>query len=378
MTGAIVLAAGGTGGHLFPAQALARELGRRGHGIAVFTDRRGAAYADSFEAAEVVSITSATPSGRGPIGKLAAVVMIGVGALQARRALRRVKARVVVGFGGYPSLPTLLAAPGMKARIVLHEQNAFLGRVNRLMVAKAQALALSFEKTAGFRAGPKLRVVTTGNPVRDQMRALARRGYQAPAATDAFRLLVFGGSQGARRFGEVVPAAVRQLSDELRGRLQVVQQCRAEDGDEIAAAYHELGIEADVRSFFDELPRLLGQAHLVVARAGAGTVSELAVAGRPALLTPYPFATDDHQTANAEVLAGAGGAVLLPEGKLTPEELAARIESLARRPDVLARMAERATDIGRPDAAERLADLVVALANSGASSRDAPAGRAAA
>ncbi len=378
MSGTIAIAAGGTGGHLFPAQALARELGRRGGSVAVVTDRRGAAYAASFGEVAVFTVKSATPAGRGIVGKLLAGATIAAGAMQARRLLRRLRARVVVGFGGYPSLPTLLAAPGMKARVVLHEQNAVLGRVNRLMVSRAHTLALSFEETKGIRAGAGPRVITTGNPVRDEVRALRRHGFEAPTPEGAFHLLVFGGSQGARHFSEVVPAAVGQLSEGLRARLRVVQQCRTEDVDRVADAYAGIGVEAVVQSFFDELPELLGAAHLVIARAGAGTVSELAVAGRPALLSPYRFATDDHQTANAEVLAADGGAVLLPEDRFTAEELAARLESLARRPDVLARMAERVGAVGRPDAVERLADLVVALANGERPEAGARTGRAAA
>ena len=306
---------------------------------------------------------SATPSGRGALGTLAAGATIASGALQARRLLRRLEARVVIGFGGYPSLPTLLAAPGMGTRIVLHEQNAVLGRVNRMMLRKAHVLALSFAETAGVTARPDLAVVTTGNPVRPAVLAERANAYRAPDADGPLNLLVFGGSQGARLFGRVLPAALRRLDEGLRHRLSVVQQARPEDEGQVAAAYRELGIEAEVRTFFDDLPRRIAQAHLVIARAGAGSVSELAAIGRPSLLVPYAHAMDDHQMANARALTTGGGAALLVEERFTPEELSARIESLALRPDVLARMAERARGVGRPDAVAALADLVEPLVN---------------
>lgn len=378
MSGAIVIAAGGTGGHLFPAEALATELLARGRRAALITDPRAAAIEAGGSEIERHIVRSATPSGRGPLGKLAAGASIATGALQARRLLRRLEARVVVGFGGYPSLPTLLAAPGMGASLVLHEQNAVLGRVNRLMLRKANVLALSFEDTAFVRPSHRLRIVTTGNPVRPEVLAQRARAYAPPPADDRFRLLVFGGSQGAHLFAAVVPAAIGRLPDELRRRLWIVQQARPEDGDGVVRAYRALGVDAEVRSFFDELPELLGSAHLVIARAGAGTVAELAAVGRPALLVPFARAMDDHQTANAHALAAAGGAAVLSEDKFTAEELAARLHSLLQRPDVLTRMAGQARAVGRPEAARELADLVEALANGGCAGGEPQARRVAA
>ena len=363
MSGRIIIAAGGTGGHLYPAEALAHELVARSQSVVLATDDRGARFSDSFGGIDVFTIRSASPTGRGAIGAIAAGATIATGAIQARRLLRRLNASIVVGFGGYPSLPTLLAAPGMGARVVLHEQNAVLGRVNRLMLRKSDLVALSFAGTEGLLAAPEVRAVVTGNPVRAAVRREREHPYGVPGSDTTFQLLVFGGSQGAKLFSEVVPNAVRRLSDELRQRLRIIQQCRPEDGDRVAASYRDIGVDADVQSFFDDLPRLIGAAHLVIARSGAGTVSELAVAGRPSLLVPYNFATDNHQTANAKALIGSGGAALIAEDKFTPAELAARIDSLARRPDVLQRMAERARAVGQPDAAVRLADLVLSLAN---------------
>jgi len=378
MSGAIVIAAGGTGGHLFPAQALAAELVRRGRRVALLTDPRAAAYESGADAIERHVVRSATPSGRSAFGKLAAGASIATGALQARRLLRRLGTRVVVGFGGYPSLPTLLAAPGMGASVVLHEQNAVLGRVNRMMLGKAKLLALSFEETDLGRAAPGLRIVATGNPVRAEVLAQRAHDYAPPQGGEPFRLLVFGGSQGARLFAAVVPTAIRRLPEALRRRLQVIQQARPEDGDAVVRDYRALDVSAEVRSFFDEMPRLMGAAHLVISRAGAGTVAELAAVGRPALLVPYARAMDDHQSANARALANGGGAAVLAEARFTAEELAARLESLLQRPDVLARMAERARALGRPEAAAALADLVEALANGGHSDGSLQTRRAAA
>ena len=363
MSMAIAIGAGGTGGHLFPAQALARELVARGHRVTLLTDARGAAYDAPSGAIDILTVRSATPSGRGVFGKLGAGMAIAAGCLQARRMLRRLGAEIVVGFGGYPSLPTVLAAPGMGARVVLHEQNAVLGRVNRLLLPKADAVALSFELASPPSGRPELKPVVTGNPVRAEVLAACGVPYAAAGPEGVFRLLVFGGSQGARLSGDVVPRAIGQLSSEFKARLEITQQCRSEDGDAVRAAYRELGLKADVREFFPELPELLGNTHLVIARSGAGTVSELAAVGRPALLTPYAFAMDDHQTANAKALSNGGGAVLLPEDRFSAEELGARLESLARRPDVLSRMAQRAAEVGRPDAVARLADRVLDWAN---------------
>ena len=364
MSRPIVIAAGGTGGHLFPARALAGVLARAGRATALVTDVRGATWAADFAEAgtSVHVIRAASPTGRGPFGALLAGVQIAIGALQARRLLRRLRAPVVVGFGGYPSLPTALAARGAGAAVVLHEQNAVLGRVNRLLQGRARALALSFEKTLGVVDVATRRLIVTGNPVRAEFAEIGEAGYRPPEPDGSLELLVFGGSQGARRFAEVVPEALARLDDETRGRLNLVQQARTEDEEPLRARYRELGIRAEVRGFFDDMGARIAAAHLVVARAGAGTLAELTVAGRPAILVPYPHATDDHQSYNAAAMAEAGGAVVYNDGEISAEELAARIESLGRRPDVLARMAERSRSLGRDEAADTLASVVRDLA----------------
>lgn len=366
MSRPLLLAAGGTGGHVFPAAALARELAARGREVALATDERGERYEEIFAGFPVHRVASATPTGRDLLGRGAAVASIARGVLQARRLFRRLRPAAAIGFGGYPSLPTMMAALG-RMPTAIHEQNAVLGRVNRLVAPRAQAIALSFADTAGLDAQAKAKAVLTGNPVRPEVTALPP--YEP--ATDEFRLLVFGGSQGARTMAEVAPAAVRLMPEALRSRLRVAQQARPEDEAEVRAAYAELGVAAEVAPFFADLPARLGAAHLAIARAGAGTVSELAAAGRPAILAPYAFATDDHQTRNARALADAGGAWTLPNGEFKPDRLAALLAELVAAPARLAEAAARARSVGAPDAARRLADLVESLAPANGAARRA-------
>lgn len=362
MSGPIVLAAGGTGGHLFPAQALARELGARGRQLVLVTDRRGKGYEDVFGGIPVLRISTATPTRGGVLARLLSFAVIAVGAVAARRLLRRITPSAVVGFGGYPSLPTMLAAAALRLPTAVHEQNAVLGRANRVLAPRVNAIAAGFDELSGLRANDRPKLTRTGNPVREEVRRLAGQPYSAPLPGGEFRLLVFGGSQGARIISDVVPAGLRKLSPDLQHRLVVSQQCRAEDRDAVERSYREAGIRAEVATFFADLPARLAVAHLVIARSGAGTVSELAVSGRPAILVPYRLATDDHQTANARALAAAGGAWLVPETAFTPEDLAGRIAALAAAPEELAAAARQAHALGVPDAAQRLADLIEALA----------------
>lgn len=358
----ILLAAGGTGGHIFPAKALAEELLARGREVALATDDRGEAYDRRFPGVEVHTIRAGTPSGKGPIGKVVAVADILRGVLQARRLIADLEPDLVAGFGGYPSLPTMWAAAGGDQPILLHEQNAVLGRVNRFLARKVDAIAVSFERVAGLPKKNAPPVVLVGNPVRAEIADVAGHSYEAPTPDGDFHLLIFGGSQGALVMGSVVPEAVRQLPDALRARLVVCQQCRDSDRDNVAQAYREMGVRAEVETFFEDMPERLRRAHLVIARAGAGTVSEIAVAGRPAILVPYSFATDDHQTANAGALVAAGGAWLMPHDDFMPEALAGRLVDLAERSFLLQQVARNALTAGRPDAARRLANLVDRLA----------------
>ena len=357
MSGPLLLAAGGTGGHVFPAVALARELKARGREVVLVTDGRGERYEEIFAGFPVHRVASGTPTGRDLFGRAAAVGSIARGVLQARNLFRRLRPAAAIGFGGYPSLPTMMAALG-RMPTAIHEQPAGLGRVNRLLAPRVGRIALSFEDTAGLDDRAKGKAVLTGNPVRPEVAALP--DYVAPA--DEFRIFAFGGSQGARAMGDVVPAAAGLLPAELRARLRVVQQARPEDIEAVRAAYRELGVEAEVAPFFADLPARLAAAHLVVARAGAGTVSELAAAGRPAILAPYIFATDDHQTRNAGALVHAGGAWMLRNGDFRADRVAALLGELMAAPERLVAAAAAARGVGVPDAAQRLADLVERLA----------------
>jgi UDP-N-acetylglucosamine--N-acetylmuramyl-(pentapeptide) pyrophosphoryl-undecaprenol N-acetylglucosamine transferase len=350
----IVVAAGGTGGHLFPAEALAAELVARGRRVVLMTDARTSDAA--FAGRERYVLRGAGVAGRGLLRAAGAVMGIAAGTMQGARILSRLDAAVLVGFGGYPSVAPVLATRLLARRplILLHEQNAVLGRANRMLSRFADALALSHADTARVPAGAK--TIVTGNPVRPAILALAQKEYQPPAGE--LRLLVLGGSLGARVFSEVVPPALAALPEALRARLRVTQQCRAEDLERVRAAYAASGIEADLAPFFAGIAEKLERAHLVIVRAGASTVAELAVAGRPALLVPYPFATDDHQTANARALVDASAAWLMPQPAFTAAALARRLESLLGNPASLSKAAARAASLGHADAAAKLAGLV--------------------
>lgn len=359
----IVIAAGGTGGHLFPAEALAAALMARGERVALMTDARSAAFdSPAFANAERFVLRGSGLAGRGLLRAARGAAALAAGTLEARRLLRRLDAAAVVGFGGYPSVPPLLAARTLSGPArpvtVLHEQNAVLGRANRLLSTRADLLALSYAATA--RVPPGCRTEVVGNPVRPAIAALAGQFYPGLAET-GLRLLVLGGSLGARIFADVVPEAVKALPEALRGRLVVAQQCRPEDLARVRAAYAAAGVPAELSPFFPDIAGRLASAHLVVARAGAGTLAELACAGRPAILVPLPHAIDDHQRANARALEEAGAAWLMPQPAFTPATLAARLAALFADPAGLARAAAAAAGLGRPQAAQRLADLVLDL-----------------
>jgi UDP-N-acetylglucosamine--N-acetylmuramyl-(pentapeptide) pyrophosphoryl-undecaprenol N-acetylglucosamine transferase len=355
----IVIAAGGTGGHFFPAEALAAELTARGHRIVLFCDSRAASVSSSvFADHPHFIIHGAGIAGRGARRAAAAVLSLARGVVQARAILSRLDAAAVVGFGGYPSVAPVLAARSLRRRIpiLLHEQNAVLGRANRFLARRANALALSFAATE--RVPPGAISVVTGNPVRPGIAALAAAPYVPPS--DTIRLLVLGGSLGARVFSDIVPPAIAALPTALRTRLAIAQQCRAEDLDRVRAAYARAGIDAELASFFPDVAERLAAAHLVVARAGASTVAELAAVGRPAILVPLPGAIDDHQSANARALVAARGASAIAQRDLTPVLLTDRLATLLDAPDMLAHAVRAAATIGRADAAARLADLVEA------------------
>jgi UDP-N-acetylglucosamine--N-acetylmuramyl-(pentapeptide) pyrophosphoryl-undecaprenol N-acetylglucosamine transferase len=356
----IVIAAGGTGGHFFPAEALAGELARRGQRIVLMTDARSGGLAcQAFEGRERFVLSGAGVFGRGGVRGARAVAALLAGTLQARKILARLDAAVVVGFGGYPCVAPVLATRLLLRRrpaVLLHEQNGVLGRANRMLARWADTLALSAEHTTRIPKG--VRCVVTGNPVRPAIAALAGLGYTPPEAE--IRLLVLGGSLGARVFSDVVPPALAQLPAALRARLRVSQQCRPEDLERVRAAYAASGIAAELACFFTDVGKLLGEAHLVIARGGASTVAELAVAGRPAIVVPLPGAIDDDQSANARALSDAGGGWMMPQSRFTPGALARRLERLFGTPALLADAAAHAAARGHAGAASRLADLVEA------------------
>jgi UDP-N-acetylglucosamine--N-acetylmuramyl-(pentapeptide) pyrophosphoryl-undecaprenol N-acetylglucosamine transferase len=355
-----VLAAGGTGGHMIPAHALAAELIRRGHRVALVTDERGARFPGLFQGVQ----THVLPAGRlagGPIGWLRAFRAIHAGREMARQLYRTFEPSAVVGFGGYPALPALLAALKQGVPTALHEQNAVLGRTNRLLARRVDLIATGFgnvERLPDRHAG-KVHVV--GNPVREEIASLRDQPFPPLADDGIFRILVTGGSQGATILSDVVPEGVGLVPVTFRRRMQVTQQCRPEDIDTVRAKYAGLGIPADLATYLPDLPDRLGWSHLVIGRAGASTIAELTVAGRPAILIPYPAATDDHQTANAREMVEAGGARSIPQPRFTATELAKQMQKLALEPGALQNAAERAKGVGRPNAARDLADLVEGL-----------------
>ncbi len=355
-----VVAAGGTGGHLFPAQALAEALIARGWRVVLATDERGAAYAGSFPAEARIALSAATYKSGDPLGMVRAGIAILRGVLQARAAFKTLDPAVVVGFGGYPSVPALLAALTSGRRTVIHEQNAVMGRANRFLASRVSTVACAFPIL--LKADPevvaKARVV--GNPVRPEIRALADRSYQPPGdgPGDKIRILITGGSQGARLLSELLPQAIARLSEPLRARLSVQQQTRAESMDNARAIYRNAMVEAEIAPFFRDMAGRLGAAHLVVGRSGASTVCELAVAGKPSILVPLKIALDDDQGQNARLLAEAGAAEVAREDVLTVDVMAGALETLLNDPARLSRMAAAARSVARPDAAERLADVV--------------------
>jgi UDP-N-acetylglucosamine--N-acetylmuramyl-(pentapeptide) pyrophosphoryl-undecaprenol N-acetylglucosamine transferase len=366
----VVIAAGGTGGHFFPAEALAADLIRRGRRIVLMTDSRSAAANSNtvFTGHEQFVLSGAGIAGRGGVRAAKAVAALAAGVTQARRILARLDAAAVVAFGGYPAIAPVLGARLLRIAppVILHEQNAVLGRANRFLARHAALLALSFPETSGVPAAARTQVL--GNPVRPAVAALAELGYIPPG--DAIRLLVLGGSLGARVFSDVVPEAVAGLPDPLQRQIAITQQCRPEDLDRVRAVYAASGIKAELSAFFPDIAERLAGAHLVIARAGASTVAELATAGRPAILVPLPGAIDDHQTANAAALVAARGAAMLAQRDFTPSALRERLTALLAEPDMLAHAAAAARRLARPDAASRLADRVELLMRHEASLKD--------
>ncbi|WP_377296224.1 undecaprenyldiphospho-muramoylpentapeptide beta-N-acetylglucosaminyltransferase [Rhizobium sp. SGZ-381] len=359
--GIILLAAGGTGGHLFPAEALAHELRARDYSVHLVTDSRAERFAGSFPADEIHVVPSATFASKNPIAMAKALLTLWKGLRAARRLMTRLKPLAVVGFGGYPTVPPLLASTGLGIPSLVHEQNAVMGRANKALASRVSAIAGGFLPEG---EGPHAaKIVTTGNPVRPAVLAAAATPYVPSAGNDPFRLVVFGGSQGAKFFSGAIPTALALLPEDLRARIVLTQQARPEDRPQVDQCMGKLKMTADVSPFFGDMAERIAAAHLVISRSGASTVSEISVIGRPAILVPYPYALDHDQAANAAALVKAGGAEVVPQAELSPEKLSGLIADAMRQPERLAQMAEAARRSGRPNAAVLLADLVAAIAD---------------
>ncbi|MFW5641763.1 MAG: UDP-N-acetylglucosamine--N-acetylmuramyl-(pentapeptide) pyrophosphoryl-undecaprenol N-acetylglucosamine transferase [Roseicyclus sp.] len=355
----LIIAAGGTGGHMFPAQALAEAMVRRGWRVTLSTDARGAAYAGGFpHMVDVRRVASATFARGGILARALVPFRVAAGILQASIRMMRERPAVVVGFGGYPAIPAMAAAVLTRRPRALHEQNGVLGRVNRLFARRVDAVACGTwptELPAGV-AG-----VHTGNPVRAAILARAGAPYMPPGDWP-MSLLVFGGSQGARVLSDVVPEAVARLPERLRTNLRVAQQARPEDLDRVVQAYDAIGVRAEIRPFFEDMPRRLTEAQLVIARAGASSVADICAVGRPAIYIPYAAAVRDEQTANARGPVDAEAAVLMPESRLTAEVLSRTVAAILTQPDAALRMSQAALSLSVPDATDRLVALVEELA----------------
>ena len=363
----VVLAAGGTGGHIFPAQALAEELVERGVRVVLVTDRRFANYVRAFNDVEVRIIRSGSLSGN-IIHRVLSLFNLAIGVVQAWRILKELKPVAVVGFGGYPSFPTMVAAGKGGYYTIIHEQNSVLGRANRVLAGWVSKIATSFKEVSHVPEHALSKLTFTGNPVRQGIRALRDVPYRDLAADGKFHVLIMGGSQGATVFSKIVPEAMRRLPVALRNRLRIDQQCRPADIEDVRGIYDSMAVNANLATFFNDVPARLASAHLVIARAGASTVAELLTAGRPAILVPYTKAMDDHQTFNANTVEDAGGGWLMPESGFTPEALSDKLEQFMSLPSTLESAAANARKGGHPEAVKQLAELVIGT--------DSPARRA--
>lgn len=360
MSGVALLAAGGTGGHLFPAEALALALRARRWTVHLATDHRAETYGRDFPA-EAIHVIPSAKMEKSPVALAVALYRLAVGVRAARRLIKALSPDVAIGFGGYPTVPPLVAAAQLGVPTIIHEQNAVIGRANKYLAPRVTRIATSFTRVGKAQQFAS-KMVQTGNPVRPAVREAAAVPYPQRRPEDPFNLLVFGGSQGARVMAELAPPAIARLDGELRPRLRVTQQCRPEDMDQVTEAYRASGVSADLQPFFRDMPARLAASHLVLSRSGASTVAELGVIGRPAIMIPLPHALDQDQKANALILANAGGGWMVEQGEMTPDLLASDLAVLMRDPGRLAAAAAAARLTGRPDAVERLADLVEAVA----------------
>lgn len=353
----ILLTAGGTGGHIFPAEALALELKSRGLSCALITDERYKNYIGNLKQFDAHVIRTGNFSG-GILKRIKSIFNIFIGFYQSWRLIRRLNPSVVVGFGGYPSFPTMLVASWMGMRTIIHEQNSLLGHTNSVLSRKVDVIATSFKEVIGLDKEYANKVKLVGNPVRPSVASLRDMPYPDIQEEGILRILVIGGSQGASVFSRVVPEAIKLLPSALRTRIRIDQQCRADDLRDTKAAYEKLGVSADLATFFTDIPLRLGSAHLVITRSGASTLSEITVAGRPAIMVPYPNAKDNHQMINATALEDVGGGWVMPQDAFTPTALSTRIESFLNLPSTLVEAAQKSKQAGKPNSSKDLADIV--------------------
>jgi len=358
----ILLSAGGTGGHMTPAQALAKDLLSRGYKVDLATDERGIKYENMFEGVQTHIVKSGT-MGAGLIRKVKGLMCFVFGCVQSFIVLMRIKPALVVGFGGYPSVPAVFVAQCLKIKTIIHEQNAIIGKANAFLAPKSERIAISLPYITGLDEVDKVRSIVTGNPVRAEIAALYNDPYPNLGEDGTLRILVMGGSLGATILSEIVPQTCSCLSAEYRRRLHIVQQCRAEDIDNVRHIYKQSNIMAELSTFFTDIPEELSKAHLVICRSGASTVSEIAASGRPAIFVPYPHHKDQQQKLNADVVSDSGGAWVMSEEGFTKEALLAKIENFLQNPSVLFRAAENSRKCGKPDAARKLGNLVTAIAS---------------
>lgn len=355
----IILAAGGTGGHMMPAEAVADALAAEGYEVSLVTDTRGEKIGNVMADIDRTVLNATSLTAGGLLGKTKALVSIVLSTLRVRRIFQAQRPSIVVGFGGYPSLPAVLAARSMGIPYVLHEQNAVLGRVNRLMAKKAKVVALSVEGTLQVPDGTN--TIVTGNPVRKLIAKLANIAYAVPMGWGDIRVFVLGGSQGARILSNVVPEAIAMLSQDCRERLDMVHQARAEDVERVRNRYQEVGVKADVKPYFDDVSAVLLRTQLVISRSGASTLAELTAMGRPAILVPLAIAADDHQSANARIIEEARGGLIMQESEFTAEALAAKLEKLFEDMGDLRNWSDGMRTIARLDAAQNLSQAIIEL-----------------
>jgi UDP-N-acetylglucosamine--N-acetylmuramyl-(pentapeptide) pyrophosphoryl-undecaprenol N-acetylglucosamine transferase len=345
---------------MFPAASLAHDLLSRGYKVALVTDKRGSKFAANFGDIPV-HIVNAGTLGSGVLNKIKGVAAMGAGRLQAGRLIEKLSPDLVVGFGGYPSVPAMHAAQSKNIPTIIHEQNAVLGKANAFLAPKAERIALSIPYSGGVDKADAVRTVITGNPVRTEIADLYTKPYPALERDGVLKIFVLGGSLGASIFSDVVPKALKKLSAADRARLDIVQQCRPEDIDAVREIYSNAGIKARLETFFDDVAEQLSACHLVIARSGASTVAEVTVAGRPAIFVPAGFHSDNQQSVNAENVEDAKGAWIMVQSGFTEEALLARVENFLQNPEILFRAAEASRGCGKPDATRRLGNLITAM-----------------